>query len=87
MQAVNYYIVVENIKVEQKKVAGLILTDKTDTENRYIKARILSIGNLVKGVREGDIVCYDRHAGHSIQVKDNVYKVIQVGDVVLIEWD
>ena len=85
MQAVNYYIVVENIKVEPKKVGGLILNDKTDTDNRYIKAKILSIGNLVKGVSENDIVYYDRHAGHSIQVKDDLYKVIQVGDVVLVE--
>jgi|TARA_R110002050_G_scaffold33118_2_gene84639 co-chaperonin GroES (HSP10) len=85
MQAVNYYIVVENIKVEPKTVGGLILTDKTDTDNRYIKARILSTGNLVKGVQEGDIVYYDRHAGHSIQVKEDLYKVIQVGDVVLVE--
>ena len=85
MQAVNYYIVVENIKVEQKKVAGLILTDRTDTDNRYLKARIISTGNLVKGVQEGDIVYYDRHAGHSIQVKEGLYKVIQVGDVVLVE--
>jgi co-chaperonin GroES (HSP10) len=85
MQAVNYYIVVENIKVEPKKVGGLILTEKTDTDNRYIKAKILSIGNLVKGVSENDIVYYDRHAGHSIQVKDDLYKVIQVGDVVLVE--
>jgi co-chaperonin GroES (HSP10) len=85
MQAVNYYIIVENIKVEPKKVGGLILTDKTDTDNRYVKAKILSIGNLVKGVSKNDIVYYDRHAGHSIQVKDDLYKVIQVGDVVLVE--
>jgi len=85
MQAVNYYIVVENIKVEPKKVGELILTEKTDTDNRYIKAKILSIGNLVKGVSKDDIVYYDKHAGHSIQVKDDLYKVIQVGDVVLVE--
>jgi co-chaperonin GroES (HSP10) len=36
-------------------------------------------------VQEGDIVYYDRHAGHSIQVKEGLYKVIQVGDVVLVE--
>ena len=85
MQAVNYYIVVENIKVEQKKVAGLILTDKTDTENRYIKARILSIGNLVEGLKENDIVFFDRHAGHGIRWKEKLYHVIQMQDVVLVE--
>ena len=85
MQAVNYYIVVEKIKVEQKKVAGLILTDKTDTENRYKKAKIISIGNLVKGVNVDDIIYYDKHAGHDITFDDKIYRVIQVGDIVLVE--
>tara|TARA_Y100001938_G_scaffold133335_1_gene192579 strand:- start:131 stop:388 length:258 start_codon:yes stop_codon:yes gene_type:complete len=85
MQAVNYYIVVEKIKVEQKKVAGLILTDKTDTENRYKKAKIISIGNLVKGVNVDDVIYYDKHAGHDITFDDKIYRVIQVGDIVLVE--
>ena len=85
MQAVNYYIVVEKIKVEQKKVAGLILTDKTDTENRYKKAKIISIGNLVKGVNVDDIIYYDKHAGHDITFDEKIYRVIQVGDIVLVE--
>tara|TARA_R100000908_G_C3603683_1_gene57406 strand:+ start:102 stop:359 length:258 start_codon:yes stop_codon:yes gene_type:complete len=85
MQAVNYYIVVEKIKVEQKKVGGLILTDKTDTENRYKKAKIISIGNLVKGVNVDDIIYYDKHAGHDITFDEKIYRVIQVGDIVLVE--
>ena len=87
MQAVNYYIIVKKIKVEPKKVGGLILTEKTDTESRYKKAEILSIGNLVEGVKQGDIVHYDRHAGHAISFNDVVYQVLKIGDVVLVEWD
>jgi|TARA_R110002050_G_scaffold106841_1_gene216981 co-chaperonin GroES (HSP10) len=86
MQAVNYYIIVEKIKVEPKKVGGLILTDKVDEDNRYIKASIVSIGNLVpKSVKEKDIIYFDRHSGHSIKLDDKRYHVIQVGDVVLVE--
>ena len=85
MQAVNYYVIVEKIKVEQKKVAGLILTEKTDTDNRYIKAKIISVGELVKGLSENDVIYFDRHAGHGITLNDKLYKVIQAGDVVLVE--
>ena len=85
MKAVNYYIVVEKIKTEQKKVAGLILTEKTDADNRYIKAKIISVGNLVEGLKENDVVYFDRHAGHGITLEDKLYKVIQIGDVVLVE--
>ena len=42
MKAINRYIIVENIKTEPKKVAGLIMTDNTDVDNRYFKAKIIS---------------------------------------------
>ena len=85
MQAVNYYIVVDKIKKEPKKIAGLEITEKLDSDNRYIKAKIISIGNLVEGVSDGDIVHYDKHAGHGIQWQDKLYQVIRVQDIVLIE--
>ena len=85
MKAVNHYIIVENIKDEPKKVAGLILTEELDSDNRYIKAEIISTGNLVEGIKEKDVVYYDKHAGHSIQHKDILYQVIRSGDVVLID--
>ena len=85
MRAINHYIIAKNIKTEPKKVAGLIMTDDTDVDNRYIKAEIISIGNLVEGINEKDVVYYDKHAGHSIQHKDTLYQVIQSRDVVLVE--
>ena len=85
MKAVNHYIIVKNIKTGPKKVAGRIMTDKTDVDNRYIKAEIISVGNLVEAIKEKDIVYYDKHAGHDIQHKDILYRVIRSGDVVLID--
>ena len=85
MKAVNNYIIVKNIKTEPKKVAGLIMTEETDQDNRYIKAKIISIGNLVEGIKDNDIVYYDKHAGHGVQYKDILYQVIRSGDVVLID--
>ena len=85
MKAVNYYLVVENIKEEPKKIAGLDIMDSVDEDNRYVKAKVFSIGNLVEGIKEKDVVYYDKHAGHSIQHKEILYYVIKVGDVVLID--
>tara|TARA_R100001015_G_C4512103_1_gene83484 strand:- start:41 stop:301 length:261 start_codon:yes stop_codon:yes gene_type:complete len=85
MKAVNHYIVVKNIKEGPKKVAGLIVTEDMDSDNRYIKANVISIGNLVEGIKEKDIVYYDKHAGHDVQYKDTLYRVIRSGDVVLID--
>lgn len=85
MKAVNNYIIVEKEKAGPKKVGGLILTEDLDKDNRYIKATILSVGNLVEGLKEGDVVFYDKHAGHGITWQDKLYQVIRDRDVVLIE--
>ena len=85
MKAINHYIIVDKIKTEPKMLAGLIMTDDTDVDNRYIKAKIISTGNLVEGLKDGDNIYYDKHAGHAISWKNDLYQVIQSRDVVLIE--
>ncbi len=85
MRAINHYIIAKNIKTGPKKVAGLIVTDDTDVDNRYIKANVISVGNLVEGINEKDVVYYDKHAGHGVQYKETLYHVIRSGDVVLID--
>ena len=85
MKAVNHYLIIERIKDEPTKVGGLILTEQTDEDNRYLKAKVISIGNIVEGIKENDIIHYDKHAGHGIQHKDKFYGVIKQMDVVLID--
>ena len=58
---------------------------ETDQDNRYIKAKIISCGNLVEVLKDNDIVYYDKHAGHDISFNDKLYRVIQDRDVILIE--
>ena len=85
MQAINDYVIIDQIKEKPKKVSGLILTDETDENNRYKKATIISVGNMVEIVTKGDIVYYDKHAGHDIGYDDELYKVIRMRDIVLVE--
>ncbi len=85
MRAVNNYIIVEKIKQGPKTVGGLILTEDIDEDNRYIKAKVISTGNLVEGINDKDIVYYDKHAGHGVQYKETLYYVIRSMDVVLID--
>ena len=85
MQAINDYVIVDIIKEEPKKISGLILTDETDESNRYKKANIISVGNIVEGVKEGDSIFYDKHAGHDIGYNDELYRVIRMRDIVLVE--
>ena len=84
MKAVNHYLIIDMIK-EEPKAGGLILTDETNEDNRYLKGKVVSIGNNVEGIEEGDVIYYDKHAGHGIQHKDKFYGVIKQQDVVLID--
>ena len=85
MKAVNYYLVVEKIAEGPRMVGGLELTDRTDDSVRYLKAKVISAGNLVEGVKNGDTVYYDRHAGHGIQYNETLFQVIRIQDIVLVE--
>ena len=85
MQAVNDYVIVDIIKEWPKKVGGFILTDETDETNRYRKASIISVGNLVEVVKTGDSIYYDAIAGHDISYNDSMYRVIRARDIVIVE--
>ena len=87
MKAVNDYIVIEKIKEEKKTSGGLLLTDDTDTDNRYKKAKVVSVGNLAELIKVGSIVMYDMHAGHDIDYDGIMYRVIRLRDIVLVDED
>ena len=85
MRAINDYVIVDIIKEGPKKVSGLILTEETDETNRYRKANIISVGNLVEVVKTGDSIYYDAIAGHDISYNDSMYRVIRARDIVIVE--
>mgnify|MGYP003109509699 FL=1 len=87
MKAVNDYIVIEKIKEEKKTSGGLLLTDDTDIDNRYKKAKVVSVGNLAEIIKVNSLVMYDQHAGHDIDVLGVMYRVIKLRDVVLVDED
>lgn len=85
MKAINYFVVVEKIKEAPKKVKGLELTEKQNKDVRYVKGKVISVGDQINMLKEGDLVRYDKHAGHGIEWKDDLYYVLKISDIVLIE--
>ena len=85
MQAINYYVVVEKIKEPPKKVGGLELTEDQNKDVRYLKGKVISAGAMADILKKGDIVRYDKQAGHGIEWKDQLYYVLKLGDIVLVE--
>ena len=85
MQAVNIFVVIEKIKEAPKKVGGLELTEDQNKDVRYLKGKVISAGPMADMLKKDDIVRYDKHAGHGIEWKDNLYYVLKLGDIVLVE--
>lgn len=85
MQAVNFYVIIDKIKEAPKKVGGLELTEKQNTDVRYLKGEVISVGDQVPSLKKGDIVRYDKHAGHGIEWNEKLLFVIKAMDIVLIE--
>jgi co-chaperonin GroES (HSP10) len=84
MQAVNNYIIIDPIKEEIKEEEGLLIMDQHVDDIRYLKANVISTGNLTEGIKVGDTIYYDRRAGHGIEYDNNLYQVIKQQDVVLV---
>jgi len=84
MQAVNNYIIIDPIKEEIKEEEGLLIMDQHVDDIRYLKANVISTGNLTEGITVGDTIYYDRRAGHGIEYDNNLYQVIKQQDVVLV---
>jgi chaperonin GroES len=85
MRAIGKCLIIEKIKEGTTKTkGGLMLAENQREDIRYIEANVLSIGDEVVGVKEGDRIFYDRHAGHKIDIEKETYHVIRLGDVVVV---
>lgn len=85
MQAVNYYVIIDKLKEKPKSTSGFVLSESQNEDVRYSKGKVISYGENVNSVKEGDIVWYDKHAGHGIEFNDKYYYVIKYSDIVILE--
>lgn len=85
MRAIGNNLIIQKIKegVTETK-GGLMLAESHREDIRYIEADVIYVGDTVVGVKPGDRIFYDRHAGHKIEPDKETYHVIKLGDVVVV---
>ena len=85
MKAICRNLIIKKIKEGTTKTkGGLLLAESHREDVRYIEASIVSIGSDVVGVSENDIIFFDRHAGHKIEIDKDFYHVIKLEDIVVV---
>ena len=87
MKAVGNFIIVKDDEVVQKNELGLIITEQSDLNIRYIIGEVITVGDLVKEVEPGSFVYFDKVAGSDLRVKGEKYKAIREQDVVVTMTD
>ena len=66
---------------------GLLLKEKDKENIRYKEAIVVSVSDDVKGIKEADVIYYDKSAGHGIDFEGHSYQVIKLQDVVIVLWE
>tara|TARA_B100000497_G_C7689257_1_gene418553 strand:+ start:1005 stop:1265 length:261 start_codon:yes stop_codon:yes gene_type:complete len=85
MKAIGRNLIINKIKEGTTKTkGGLLLAENQREDIRYTEADILSVGEQVEGLKEGDKIFFDRHAGHKIEIDKKTYHVIKAQDVVVV---
>tara|TARA_Y100000389_G_C17323832_1_gene444452 strand:- start:494 stop:748 length:255 start_codon:yes stop_codon:yes gene_type:complete len=83
MEAIGNYVVLEEIlEASTKTQGGLELAEKHREDIRYRRANIISSGPDI--LKEGQTVLFDRVAGYPVEHDNNIYKVINLRDIVAI---
>ena len=85
MKAIGNNIIILPKKVGLAKTENGLLLKEKDKENiRYKEAIVISVSADVKGIKEADVIYYDKSAGHGIDFEGHSYQVIKLQDVVIV---
>jgi len=85
MKAIGRNIIIKKLKEGATKTkGGLLLASAHKDDIRYVQSEVIKIGGDVVGLKEGDNIFYDKHAGHKIEINKEEFHVITMGDVVVV---
>ena len=66
---------------------GLFLAEKQREDIRYAEGTILSAGSNVVGIKKDDVIFFDKNNSHQIEIKKEMYQIVNMANVVVVLWD
>ncbi len=85
MKAIGKNLIVKTSKqgVSETK-GGLFLAEKQREDIRYTEGIIVSAGEDINGIKQNDIIYFDKNNSHQIEIKKEIYTVVHVNHVVVV---
>lgn len=85
MKAIGRNLVISLVKqgVAETK-GGLLLAEKQREDIRYNEGIVVSAGDDVVGIKEQDIIYFDKNNSHQIEIKKEIYTVVNMNNVVVV---
>jgi|TARA_R110001583_G_scaffold75860_1_gene208391 co-chaperonin GroES (HSP10) len=85
MKAIGRNLIVNMPKqgVSQTK-GGLFLAEKQREDIRYAEGVVVSVGNEIDGIKEHDVIYFDKNNTHQIEIKKEIYNVVNMNNVVVV---
>jgi co-chaperonin GroES (HSP10) len=85
MKAIGSNLIVDMTKqgVSETK-GGLFLAEKQREDIRYAEGTVLSVGSSVVGIKENDVIYFDKNNAHQIEIKKEIYQVVNIAHVVVV---
>lgn len=85
MKAIGRNLIVNVAKqgVSETK-GGLLLAEKQREDIRYQEGVVISAGSEVVGIKENDVIYFDKNNSHQIEIKKDIHTVVNMNSVVVV---
>jgi len=85
MKAVGTNLIVDMTKIGVSETkGGLFLAEKQREDIRYAEGTVLSAGDGVVGIKEKDVIYFDKNNTHQIEIKKEIYQVVNMTHIVVV---
>ena len=85
MKAIGGNLIVNMTKIGVSETkGGLFLAEKQREDIRYAEGTVLSVGSNVVGIKEDDVIFFDKNNSHQIEIKKEMYKIVNMANVVVV---
>tara|TARA_R100001463_G_C3396709_1_gene207546 strand:+ start:291 stop:551 length:261 start_codon:yes stop_codon:yes gene_type:complete len=85
MKAIGRNLIVNVIKQGIAKTkGGLLLGEKQREDIRYTEGSVVSVGDEVIGIKNNDVIYFDKNNSHQIEIKKDIYTIVNMNNVVVV---